>query len=328
VNRRSLLGVVCLAAIVMTLLSQPKEAYSAFADVNDAYWAKASILRLADKNLIEGEAGIFQPLRPITRAEYIKMVVMIMGLHDGKGLSKYNNFSDVTKEDWYYPYVHTALHHQLIKGKDENRFDPHALLTREEMAVIVSRLKNVSDEKSNGEDPVLSFSDAHTISPWARSAIAAAVRMKLITGYPNRMFLPNRLATRAEAASLLDRMAYGEPPALKEKVVTVGGKAVAYLNRKTVRATAYGPFVGSRTATGKRVRFGMVAVDPKVIPLGTKLYVTGYDSPLLPKGGFMAIAEDTGGAVKGDKIDIFINQPRKTLLRFGVQKVQVYIIKE
>lgn len=84
---------------------------------------------------------------------------------------------------------------------------------------------------------------------------------------------------------------------------------------------------GRLTASGTTVRHGVVAVDPNVIPLGTKLYVSGYDSPLLPKGGFFAIAEDTGGAIKGNRIDIFIDAPTETVSKFGIQHVKVTILK-
>lgn len=73
------------------------------------------------------------------------------------------------------------------------------------------------------------------------------------------------------------------------------------------------------TATGTIARRGScssVAVDPRVIPLGTKLYVEGY--------GY-AIAEDTGGAIKGDRIDLFFNSNSEAN-NWGVQSVNVYII--
>ncbi|WP_213974861.1 3D domain-containing protein, partial [Tepidanaerobacter acetatoxydans] len=64
-------------------------------------------------------------------------------------------------------------------------------------------------------------------------------------------------------------------------------------------------------------RVGVAAVDPKVIPLGTRVYVDGY--------GF-ARAEDTGGAIKGDKIDLFFNTSEETK-RFGRRWVTVYVLK-
>jgi 3D (Asp-Asp-Asp) domain-containing protein len=66
----------------------------------------------------------------------------------------------------------------------------------------------------------------------------------------------------------------------------------------TMVATGYSPYEGSSTgrcATGMRAGYGVVAVDPRVIRLGTRLFVEGY--------GY-AVAGDTGGAIKGARIDL------------------------
>lgn len=91
----------------------------------------------------------------------------------------------------------------------------------------------------------------------------------------------------------------------------------------SMEATAYtddvasqGKWVG-QTATGVKPQIGIVAVDPKVIPLGTKLYINGYGK---------AIAGDTGGAIKGNKIDLFLPN-RGDCMRFGRQKVKVRVVE-
>jgi len=71
-------------------------------------------------------------------------------------------------------------------------------------------------------------------------------------------------------------------------------------------------------ATGMTAQYGVVAVDPKVIPLHTKLYIEGY--------GF-AIAGDTGGAVKGNVIDLYLDTTAEAI-NFGRQKRQVYILTD
>ena len=72
---------------------------------------------------------------------------------------------------------------------------------------------------------------------------------------------------------------------------------------------------GPYSAMGNRLRYGVVAVDPSVIPLGTRLYIEGYGE---------AIAEDTGGAIKGNRIDLFMD--RASAQKFGVQNVVVHIL--
>ncbi|TCP55417.1 3D (Asp-Asp-Asp) domain-containing protein [Tumebacillus sp. BK434] len=119
-------------------------------------------------------------------------------------------------------------------------------------------------------------------------------------------------------------------PAPKPAVPTVAG--MAYTKTLNMDATAYGPGNimwqwGGQTFTGTKVREGVIAVDPKVVPLGSKVYVTGYNSPLLPAGGFVATAEDTGGAIKGNRIDIYIDGTQAQLRQFGKQDVKIYILK-
>ena len=88
-----------------------------------------------------------------------------------------------------------------------------------------------------------------------------------------------------------------------------------------MEATAYsddeisqGIWVG-QTASGMKPAEGIVAVDPSVIPLGTELYVEGYGD---------AIAGDTGGAIKGNRIDLFM-ESRGQALEYGSQKIKVRI---
>jgi 3D (Asp-Asp-Asp) domain-containing protein len=82
-----------------------------------------------------------------------------------------------------------------------------------------------------------------------------------------------------------------------------------------VESTAY-TFTGNNTATGISPRVGIVAVDPRFIPLGTKLYIEGY--------GY-AVAADTGGAIKGKRIDVFLNSI-KECVAWGRRRVKVYIL--
>ena len=78
------------------------------------------------------------------------------------------------------------------------------------------------------------------------------------------------------------------------------------------------------TASGARAKRGTVAVDPRVIPLGTKLYIKSV-TPGMPDYGF-AIAQDTGGAIKGMRVDLFMDTVWECM-QFGRRPVMVYILK-
>ena len=85
-------------------------------------------------------------------------------------------------------------------------------------------------------------------------------------------------------------------------------------------ATGYGPGEngrwGAQTASGLKPGFGVVAVDPRFIPLGTRLYIDGY--------GY-AVAGDTGGAIKGNRIDLGFDN-YSTAQNVGRRKVRVLIL--
>jgi 3D (Asp-Asp-Asp) domain-containing protein len=81
-------------------------------------------------------------------------------------------------------------------------------------------------------------------------------------------------------------------------------------------ATAYDPTVGDTTRMGTPARVGVIAVDPSVIPLGSTVEVEGYG---------VYSAEDTGGAINGRKIDIFLSSHQEAI-NFGVRSVRVRIL--
>ncbi|WCK52653.1 3D domain-containing protein [Aneurinibacillus sp. Ricciae_BoGa-3] len=96
----------------------------------------------------------------------------------------------------------------------------------------------------------------------------------------------------------------------------------------SMTATAYSGGAGSNLdCMGNSLKLGTIAVDPSVIPLGSKVLVSGYDCPLLPKGGLVATASDTGGAIKGNRIDIYVPGTSSQVDNFGMQNVTVKVLK-
>ncbi|WP_094605397.1 hypothetical protein SPSIL_001890 [Sporomusa silvacetica DSM 10669] len=115
----------------------------------------------------------------------------------------------------------------------------------------------------------------------------------------------------------------------KPQIIRVGTRDMVDTSRGAMRfrgvrymeASAYLPTDGSSqglTATGIAAGHGIVAVDPDVIPLGTRVYVPGYG---------MGLAADTGGAIVGDKIDLCMESASEAY-RFGRRTVKVYILDE
>ena len=76
------------------------------------------------------------------------------------------------------------------------------------------------------------------------------------------------------------------------------------------------PFYGQPSYTGLPLARGIVAVDPRIIPMGTRLYVEGYGD---------AVAADQGGAIKGNRIDLFFDS-RQEAMSWGMKTVKVTIL--
>lgn len=98
---------------------------------------------------------------------------------------------------------------------------------------------------------------------------------------------------------------------------------IRYTDVLDMEATAYYPgpestgvWADGYTATGLKAGHGVIAVDPSVIPLGTRVYVPGYG---------IAIAGDVGGAIRGNIIDLAFDTYREAM-HFGRRQVKVYIL--
>ncbi|MDO7788102.1 3D domain-containing protein [Desulforamulus aquiferis] len=100
-----------------------------------------------------------------------------------------------------------------------------------------------------------------------------------------------------------------------QDTISRGGQTLRFSEAKDMLATAY-TYTGYNTATGIPPAPGVAAVDPKVIPLGTRLYIEGYGK---------ATALDTGGSIKGNRIDLFY-ETNEQAVNWGVRKTKVYVL--
>ena len=100
-----------------------------------------------------------------------------------------------------------------------------------------------------------------------------------------------------------------------------GGDALQNGRVLYVEATAYSsqdPGLGMYTARGSLVGYGIISVDPNVIPLGTRVYIPGYGE---------ALADDTGSAIIGNRIDIAFDTYEEAI-NFGRQTIEIYILED
>ncbi|REE92857.1 3D (Asp-Asp-Asp) domain-containing protein [Paenibacillus taihuensis] len=142
---------------------------------------------------------------------------------------------------------------------------------------------------------------------------------------------PAKKATKKAASKKSSTKSSAAKRQAKQNEITVGGKEYGISDVVKVKASAYTADPsengwGAVDYFGNPLKLGTIAVDPNVIPLGSKLYITGYDHDGLPVGGMIGIASDMGSAIKGERIDIFVPQSKADASDFGFQSVKVFVL--
>lgn len=149
----------------------------------------------------------------------------------------------------------------------------------------------------------------------ARQALTQKMQEKIMESVAPYQDIVNTLG-------LLQQLQGNLNPSVNQQNNSLTGAPENYREVLDMTATAYAPGSadngrwGDLTYVGTKVRQGVAAVDPQIIPMGTKLWVEGY--------GY-AIAEDQGSAIKGNRIDLAFNE-LKTAQDYGIQNVKVYVL--
>lgn len=224
--------ITALALAVLMVI--PNSAMAAdFYDIS-GHWAETAINNLADKGVVSGvDTNEFCPNGTVTRAQYLKMIMEVLNI----GTSEYRpgECLDARADSWYAPYLQKALDCGLIPDEmifsckknveyavdDEGKatysrvvysgvFNGDMAVTREEMAVLTqfcyqySRTVLTNDkETGNGR---IQFTDEDMFSEWAKTSVKQAAAYGFITGMEDGSFCPQDNATRAEAATIIERV--------------------------------------------------------------------------------------------------------------------------
>ncbi len=175
-----------------------------FDDLGSVAWAKKAIEVLASKGILKGVSEKeYLPQKSITRADYLYFLIRTLGVEAGFEA----NFADIDSDAYYYRETGIAKKLGISNGTGNNKFDPNAGITRQDMIVLTERalrLLKKLEEQGTASD-LDEFTDKSLIAAYAVDSIAAVVREGLIVGSSNRI-LPLDSTTRAEAAVFLYRI--------------------------------------------------------------------------------------------------------------------------
>ncbi|WP_168735460.1 glycosyl hydrolase 53 family protein [Cohnella fermenti] len=173
-------------------------------DLNQAEWARTMIESLAARGIVTGTGtDSFEPGRSVTRAEFLKLLLSALDLTDAEATS---GFADISSGAWYYQAVATAEKLGIVKGKADGTFGANETITREDMAVMLSRAAAAANVKLGGTGMSSPFADGDAISSYASDAVNEMQQAGLINGFTDGTFGPKQQATRAQAAAVIYKL--------------------------------------------------------------------------------------------------------------------------
>jgi len=178
-----------------------KESNITFADLNQAAWSKDTVEYLASKGIAIAKAGNnFEPNAKITRAEFLDMLMRIAQLN---GDVQKMPFTDVSSNDWYADSVAAAYENGIVSGTSATTFSPDASITRQDMAVMISKVMKADGYTSADLTELARFNDGNSVATYAKEAVAMVSRETVVNGTPEGNFNPKDNTTRAEAAAMI-----------------------------------------------------------------------------------------------------------------------------
>lgn len=177
-----------------------------FFDVNSSHWAYSFITQLNKEKILSGYPdGTFRPENLVTREEFVKMIVSAAGLYDTNAMTV---FEDVPSSHWAYSFIASAKNAGIVNGVSESVFGAGSIITREDVAVITSRIMDRFNQTNYTETQGANteFTDDMNISDYARASVKALAQNNIISGFEDGSFKPKDLLTRAQASKIIYMM--------------------------------------------------------------------------------------------------------------------------
>lgn len=216
-----------------------------FSDISK-HWAKSYIEKAVSYGFVNGyEDGTFKPDTPITRAEFTKMVNSVLG----NNMTADIVFDDVKEKDWFYDDIRKGVAAAFISGYSTSEFGPSNKITRQETAVMLSRVVPTYGKNAT----IKVFGDYESVDTWAEDACRKIVGKGYLGGYDDGDLHPTDSLTRAQAAKILTDVAENENIVSKNQTAVQSGV--------TLEDTIY----ANQISVGEKVGDGNVEINNCVI---------------------------------------------------------------
>nr|WP_312576757.1 S-layer homology domain-containing protein [Sedimentibacter sp.] len=167
-----------------------------FSDIA-GHWAESRIKEASKIGFVTGyQDGSFKPDKTVTRAEFATLLNNAMKNNDTIDI----NLKDVKNSDWYYNQIEKAVAVGYFSGYEDNTFRPNNPITRQEVAKVISNAITTGDIDGDGATLLADYS---SIQDWAKNSVNIAYNKSYIMGYPNKVYMPSKALTRAEAVKII-----------------------------------------------------------------------------------------------------------------------------
>lgn len=177
-------------------------------DVEKSDWFYPYVEYVAGKDYMKGISSTqFAPMMEMNRAMF---VTVLYRLDNPKGVSSQSNFVDVPSDTWYTQAVNWAAANKIVNGIGGDKFAPDDSITREQICTIVARYVEYRAKKDGKTykttEKEKTFPDADQIGEYAKEAVKKCQMWGLIEGNEKGYMNPLNTATRAEVATIVQRL--------------------------------------------------------------------------------------------------------------------------
>lgn len=221
----------CFIVILIVLVPFARS-YASAEPVSDikGHWAESDIQEWLDQGIVTGYPDhTFRPGAEVTRGEFVALVNRAFKYSDLKAVS----FKDLKPENYAYIEVQKATAQGYISGFIDHTFRPDKQITRQETAVIISRILGFD---STGATAAVSAQDSNLIPAWSKPAVGYILDQGIMSKNSGGAFQPQRNMTRAETVVVIKK-ALGLSTVVYDQAGAFGKDAVSTVHHN-VRITA------------------------------------------------------------------------------------------
>lgn len=174
-----------------------------FSDVTANHKAKSDIEKMASRLVAQGkEDGTFSPSEAVTRGEFAKTIVKALGLKP----VEIDKFADINRGSELLGYIGAAYRYGIIKGINENTFDPDSIITRQDAMTMLYRASTITIfEMNNKTIDISCYRDYSEVSAYAKEAIIWNISQQVIKAKSSDTIAPLDAITRAELCTIINR---------------------------------------------------------------------------------------------------------------------------